>query len=106
MNQALAPCDEHSDAEQSPSPTSRLSQCLRCGWYVDLEAILAIHDPVSEATYEVELSPEMAHAVELLHRTGLFGFTSDEVIANLLRERIRQLAIDGWLEEPDAQDPE
>lgn len=41
--------------------------------------------------------PAIRRAVDQLLDTGLFGAGRREVLANLLRERIRQLVVDGWL---------
>lgn len=56
-------------------------------------------------TYPVE--PKIVHArldtstyvterIEELERIGLFGIERDDIIENLVRERIRQLEVDGW----------
>lgn len=58
--------------------------------------------PNAVETVEVKLSttPQIRKLLELLANTGRFGKNASEVGEELMRARLREVELEGWLEKP------
>jgi hypothetical protein len=59
-----------------------------------------MRQPNAVGTVEVKLSttPQVRELLELLAKTGRFGKNASEVGEELMRARLREVELDGWLE--------
>lgn len=44
----------------------------------------------------IDLTPAMSRALHDLLATGFFGLNTDDVAEQLLREKLRELQLEGW----------
>jgi hypothetical protein len=58
---------------------------------------------ISTEPLKLSTSDEVARQLDLLLHTGLFGKTRAEVAELLLRERLREIILEGWSERQPAQ---
>jgi Arc/MetJ-type ribon-helix-helix transcriptional regulator len=52
---------------------------------------------VETAKLQLRTTPQVVAALELLVKTGKFGKTSSEVGEELLRLKLREIELEGWL---------
>lgn len=45
----------------------------------------------------VSVTPQVSDAIDRLVKTGLFGVTRAAVVEELVRGRVRDLALEGWI---------
>ncbi len=53
-------------------------------------------NPVDTEPLKLSTTPEVCTELDHLLATGLFGKTRSEAAEQLLRERVRQLVLEGW----------
>lgn len=83
----LATCEvcDKAPAEELPD----LRRCLACA--------KAVADTRRVAVVSVETTAEVEDALARLVTTGLFGRTVASVAEELLRDKLRQIELEGWL---------
>ena len=55
-------------------------------------------NPVDTEALKISTTPEVRAELDRLVATGLFGKNRSEAAEQLLRERLRQLMLEGWTE--------